>query len=120
MTANLEGMSEREYFAHVAKRLGMFVVGSRLTGVEGFLDGYDQHALRHGGPGLSGWREWLVARRGQDCNHGWQGQVRHIALPDGWEQWGLTGEEEAKVIQVLFTLLDEFLTAREVSDTRGS
>ncbi len=69
MTANLAGMSEREYFAHVAKRLGVFVVGSRLTGVEGFLDGYDQHALRHGGPGLSGRREWLVARQGQDCNH---------------------------------------------------
>ncbi|MFI7641701.1 hypothetical protein [Nonomuraea sp. NPDC049400] len=46
--------------------------------------------------------------------------MRHIALPDGWEQWELTREEEAKVIQVLFTLLDEFLTAREASDTRGS
>ncbi len=42
MTASPAGMSEREYFAHVAKRLGMFVMGSRLTGVEGFLDGYDQ------------------------------------------------------------------------------
>jgi hypothetical protein len=117
---DLAGMNEREYFAHMAKRLGMFVVGSRLAGIEGFLDGYDQHAWRHGGPGLSGWREWLVARRDQDCNHGWHGQVRHIALPDGWERWELTRDEEAKVIEVLFTLLDEFLAAREASDARGS
>ncbi|MEU0568176.1 hypothetical protein ABZ297_22720 [Nonomuraea sp. NPDC005983] len=104
----------------MAKRLGMFVVGSRFAAVKGFLDGYGQHALRHGGPGPSGWREWLVARRGQDSNHGWHGHVRHIALSDGWEQWELTREEEAKVIEVLFTLLDEFLAVREASDTRGT
>jgi hypothetical protein len=46
--------------------------------------------------------------------------VRHIALPDGWERWELTREEETKVIEVLFTLLDEFLAAREASDARGS
>ncbi|MGV9386348.1 hypothetical protein ACWDRB_61830 [Nonomuraea sp. NPDC003707] len=119
MTADVAAMTEREYFAFVAKRLGMFVAGSRLAGVEGFLDGYDQHALRHGGPGLRGWREWLVARRGQDCNHGWHGQVRHIALPDGWERWDLSREEEAKVIEVLFTLLDEFLAERELSTAPG-
>ncbi|MEV4581438.1 hypothetical protein AB0K16_50210 [Nonomuraea jabiensis] len=120
MAADLASMSEREYFAFVAKRLGMFVVGSRLAGVEGFLDGYDQHALRHGGPGLSGWREWLVARRGQECGHGWAGQVRHIALSEGCGQWELTHDEEAKVVEVLFTLLDEFLAVRETSDANGS
>ncbi|WP_285573605.1 hypothetical protein [Actinoallomurus iriomotensis] len=36
-------MSEREYFANVAKRLGMYVSGARLAGVEASLDGYDQH-----------------------------------------------------------------------------
>lgn len=114
VTKDLSEMSERVYFAFVAKRLGMFVVGSRLAGVESFLDGYDQHALRHGGPGLQGWREWLVARRGQDCNHGWHGQVRHIALPGGWERWDLPREEESRVIEVLFELLDEFLAEREL------
>ncbi|MEQ4726275.1 hypothetical protein [Nonomuraea sp. B19D2] len=114
MTKDLSEMSEREYFAFVAKRLGMFVGGSRLAGVESFLDGYDQHAIRHGGPGLQGWREWLVARRGQDCNHGWPGQVRHIALPGGWEHWDLPREEESRVIEVLFDLLDEFLAQREL------
>ncbi|GAA4967478.1 hypothetical protein HD597_003794 [Nonomuraea thailandensis] len=113
MAADLARMSEREYFAFVAERLGMFVAGSRLAGIEAFLDGYDQHALRHGGPGLTGWREWLVTRRGQECGHGWAAQVRHITLSEGSGQRELTREEEARVVKVLFELLDEFLTARE-------
>lgn len=108
-------MSEREYFALVRSRLGMFVVGGRLAGLEAFLDGYDQHALRHGGPGLQGWREWLVARRGRDCNHGWSGQVHHIALPDGWDHWELPPGKEEHVIAVLFDLLDEYLAEQEAS-----
>jgi hypothetical protein len=110
--ADLIDMSEREYFANVRKRLGMYVIGKRLTGLEAFLDGYAQHALRHGGPGLDGWRDWLVARRGHDCNHAWHGQVRHIALPDGWDSWDLPPSQEARVIEVLFDLLDEFLAER--------
>jgi hypothetical protein len=113
---DLSRMSEREYFANVARRLGMYVIGSHLAGVEAFLDGYAQHALRHGGPGLQGWREWLVARRGKDCSHGWHGQVRHIALPGGWETWDLSRDDEQHVISVLFTLLDEFLAEREIAE----
>jgi hypothetical protein len=64
VTVNLASKSEREYFTLVAKRLGMYLRGSTLAGVEGFLEGYDQHAMRHGGPGLRGWREWLAARLG--------------------------------------------------------
>jgi hypothetical protein len=110
---DLSGLSEREYWAKVAKRPGMFMGRSTLTGLEAYLDGYDAHSLRHGGPGLDGWREWLVARRGRDCNHGWHGQVRHIALPDGWEHWELPADQERLVIKVLFELLDEFLAERE-------
>lgn len=106
-------MTEREYFAHVAKRLGMFVVGSKLAGIEGFLDGYDEHARRHGGPGLQGWREWLVARRGQECSLAWHGQVRLIAYPTAGIRGDLTPEEESRIIEVLFELLDEFLAERE-------
>ncbi|YCK42919.1 hypothetical protein ACNF49_25075 [Actinomadura sp. ATCC 39365] len=61
-----------------------------------------------------------MARRARDCNHGWHGQVRHIALPDGWKHWELAHDEEAQVIEVLFTLLDEFLAAREASDASGA
>ena len=110
---DLIDMSEREYWAFVAKRPGMFIGRATLTGVEAFLVGYDQHSMRHGGPGLSGWLEWLVARRGRDCNHGWSGQVRHIALPGGWEHWELPADQEEHVIKVLFELLDQFLAERE-------
>jgi hypothetical protein len=108
-------MSEREFFADMARRPGLYVLGSSLAGLEAFLDGYDLHALRHGGPGLGSWRDWLVARRGRDCNHGWAGQVRHIALPDGWDSWSLSPEQEARVIRVLFGLLGEFLAEREAT-----
>ncbi|MFG1818795.1 hypothetical protein ACGFIF_33875 [Kribbella sp. NPDC049174] len=110
---DLIDMSEREYWAFVAKRPGMFIGRSNLSGLEAFLEGYDQHSMRHGGPGLSGWLESLVARRGRDCNHGWSGQVRHVALPDGWEHWELSADQEEHVIKVLFELLDEFLAERE-------
>lgn len=57
-----------------------------------------------------------MARWGRDCSYAWQVQVRRIALPEGWKQRELTPEEEARVIEVLFELLDEFLTERERSE----
>ena len=107
-------MSEREYFASVGERPGMFIGHSSFHALTAFITGYDQSSARHGAPGLSGWHEWLVARRGRDCNHAWPGQVLHIALPDGWDNlWKLAPEHEARAIQVLFRLLDEFLAERE-------
>jgi hypothetical protein len=47
---NLIDMSERRYFAQVAKRTGMFLGRTSLTGVTAFMVGYDQAAQRHGGP----------------------------------------------------------------------
>ncbi|MEU2874175.1 hypothetical protein ABZ769_34105 [Streptomyces olivoreticuli] len=108
--------SEREYFASVRKRPGRFVGKTSFPALTAFLTGYDQHALRHGSPGLAGWREWLVTRRGQDCNHAWAGQVLHIALPNGWDDmWNLPPEDEEHAINVTFQLLDAFLTEREAA-----
>ncbi|MET8002831.1 hypothetical protein [Nonomuraea glycinis] len=104
-------MSEREYFATIRRRPGMYVLGGRLAGLEAFLEGYDQHARRHGGPGLQGWTEWLIGRRGKTCNHHWSGQVRHIALGT-WDRWELSTEQEELVIDTLFNLLDEYLAER--------
>ncbi|WP_424879384.1 hypothetical protein [Streptomyces sp. SLBN-8D4] len=106
-------MSEREYWAFVSESPEVFVGQATLARVESFLIGYDAHARRHGGPGLDGWRDWLVARRGRECQHAWMGLVRHIALPDeGWDHWQLSPEQEERVITVLFALLDEFLAER--------
>jgi hypothetical protein len=113
VTKSLAEMSEREYFANVRRRLPMYVIGGRLDRLEAFLDGYDQHALRHGGPGLRGWTDWLIAKRGQNCNQGWSGHIRHIALPDGWDHWDLPQEQEQLVIDTLFDLFDEYLGSEE-------
>ncbi|MFF4456736.1 hypothetical protein [Streptomyces goshikiensis] len=110
----LSEMSEREYFACVGQRPGMFVGRTSFHALTAFLTGYDQHAIRHGAPGLAGWHEWLVARRGKDCNHTWSGQVLHIALPSGWDNmWELLAEDEQHAINTLFQLLDEFAANRE-------
>ncbi|WP_225804591.1 hypothetical protein [Streptomyces sp. NK15101] len=109
-------MTEREYFASVGRRPGMFVGKTSFHMLTAFLTGYDQHALRHGGHGLTGRHDWLVARRGRDCNHAWPGQVLHIALPHGWENvWNLPPEDEQHAIKALFELLDEFTAEREVA-----
>ena len=111
---SLNEMSEREYFANVGKRPGMFVGRPSFHALTAFLAGYDESSERHGTPGLEGWHEWLVARRGRDCNHAWLGQVLHIALPEGWDNpWELPPEHEARAVEVLFQLLNEFLADRE-------
>lgn len=109
-------MTEREYFASVGKRPGMFVGTASFGKVTAFLTGYDQHALRHGGPGLTGFHDWLVAHGGRRCNHGWPGQVLHIALPDGLDTIAqLPAGDEKRAIEVLFQLLDQFAAEREAS-----
>ena len=79
-----------------------------------FLQGYHAQALRHGGSGLAGWRDWLVARRGKECQHAWPGQVLHIALPGGWRDMGESPQkDEQYAIKILFQLLDEFAAEQE-------
>ncbi|MFI6663060.1 hypothetical protein ACIBL8_47160 [Streptomyces sp. NPDC050523] len=112
----LSEMTDREYFVCVGRRPGMFVGTTSFAMLTAFLTGYDQHALRHGGRGLTGWHDWLVARRGRDCNHAWPGQVLHIALPNGWDDvWNLPPEDEQHAIKVLFELLDEFAAECEAA-----
>ncbi|MEU7600450.1 hypothetical protein [Streptomyces sp. NPDC041003] len=110
---NLIDMSEREYFAQFAKRTGMFIGHTTLDGVTAFMDGYGLAANRHGGPGLDGWREWLMANHKVSQTLAWQAQIRLIALPDLERLWDLTPEQEAHVIRVLFELFDTFLAERE-------
>lgn len=112
---NLIDMSEREYFAHFAKRTGMFIGRTSLTGVTAFMVGYDQAAQRHGGPGLDGWREWLMENFQVSGNLVWEAQIRQVALPGREGGWELTPEEEAQVLTVLFELFDKFLAERDAS-----
>ncbi|MBT2413014.1 hypothetical protein J7I94_21045 [Streptomyces sp. ISL-12] len=115
MTPDSE-LSEREYFARVRQYPDLFVGRATFHMVVAFLTGYDQHAARHGGAGLDGLREWLFARRGKECDHAWPGVALHIALPHGWRHiHELPPEDDARAVEVLFRLLDEFLAERETA-----
>ncbi|MDX2644340.1 hypothetical protein PV341_12315 [Streptomyces sp. PA03-1a] len=106
-------MSEREYFGHLARRPGMFVSPKSVHSVMAFIVGYDQAARRHGGRGLDGWREWLASHYQVGSNLIWEAQIWQIAFP-GWKGgWEVTTEQEDHVLQVLFELLDKFLSERE-------
>ncbi|MET0134168.1 MAG: hypothetical protein ABW215_11310 [Kibdelosporangium sp.] len=118
MTELME-MSEREYFGQFAKRPGMFIGRTTLGGVTAFMVGYDQAARRYGGPGLDGWREWLMANHEVSGNLVWEAQVRQIALPDRQGGPDLTPEQEARVLKVLFELFDEFLAERDSSPSQA-
>ncbi|GAA3656092.1 hypothetical protein GCM10022224_019050 [Nonomuraea antimicrobica] len=109
----LTDMSERKYFNQFAKRTGMFIGRPSLKGVTAFLIGYDQAARRHGGPGLDGWREWLMARYQVGTNLVWEAQIQQIALGETGVRPDLTPEEETQVTGVLFDLLDKFLADQE-------
>ncbi|WP_405577154.1 hypothetical protein [Streptomyces sp. NBC_01190] len=106
-------MSEREHFAQFAKRTRMFIGRTSLTGVAAFKVGYDQAARRHGGAGLDGWRDWLMRNYEVGSNFVWEAQIRRVAIPDRVGGWDLPPEQEARVLKVLFELLDKFLAERE-------
>ncbi|XMA37618.1 hypothetical protein O1157_16075 [Streptomyces albogriseolus] len=57
-------MTEREYFASLGARPGMFVGTGSFPMAAAFLTGHDEHARERGGRGLTGWHEWLAARSG--------------------------------------------------------
>lgn len=113
---DLTELTEREYFALVGRRPGMFVGTPSFHMLAAFFTGYDQHATRHGGDGLRGWEEWLLARLGYECAHAWPGRVLHLALPDGWTDYrNLPPAEEQRAIEVLFELLDAYAAEREAA-----
>ncbi|MEU6370070.1 hypothetical protein ABZ876_31195 [Streptomyces sp. NPDC046931] len=106
-------MSERAHFARFAGRTGMLIGRTSLSGVTGFLAGYDQAARRHGGAGLEGCRQWLMAYHSVGGNLIREARIRQIALPGREGGPELTQEQEEQVLRVLFELLDAFLAERE-------
>ncbi|MFI6218165.1 hypothetical protein ACIBCD_39675 [Nocardia brasiliensis] len=110
-------ISEREFFAEVAKRPDMHVGRVTLEAVSSFLLGYDQGAVRHGGRGLQEWRDWLIANYPVAPNLGWSSHVRRIALTaeeyEATRATALTGDQDARAVRMLFDLLDRYLAERE-------
>ncbi|WP_433759517.1 hypothetical protein [Nocardia sp. CA-135398] len=112
--ADPDDLTEREYLRLFAARPGMYIGYTTLHGVTSYLNGYDQAARRHGGSGLDGFREWLIANHvGEESCVSWWGLIQWIALPDRDAVGPFTPEEELRVLDVLFDLLDKFLAQRE-------
>lgn len=108
MVADRANLSEREYLRLFAARPGMYLGYTDLRGVTSFLNGYDFAAQRHGGPGLQGFREWLMANYVGQSSLVWSAMFTQIALPDWDFEIALTPEQELHTLEVLFDLLDRF------------
>ncbi|OXM70794.1 MULTISPECIES: hypothetical protein [Amycolatopsis] len=117
---SLETMSEREFFANVGRRPGMFVERGTYHAISSFITGYDQHAMRNGGGWLREFHDWVLRRRGLERSPlVWSAEVLWLAFPDGAFRsrgFDLTADENAHAINVLFELLDESLAEREAAD----
>jgi hypothetical protein len=114
--ADPNNLTEREYLRLFTARPGMYIGYTTLHGVTSFLNGYDQAARRHGGPGLDGFREWLMANHVGESSLTWWGLIKQIALPDWDFVSALTPEQELSVLEIMFDLLDKFLAERESTE----
>ncbi|AYF75907.1 hypothetical protein D7D52_21000 [Nocardia yunnanensis] len=120
MTVNGRGvvdpndLTEREFVALFARRSGMYIGRPDVRGVTSFLNGYDAASRRSGRPLLDGFHEWLIANHiGHQNSLAWWALIELIALPDHDRAEALTPEQESRVLEVLFDLLDTFLAERE-------
>ncbi|WP_297626181.1 hypothetical protein [Nocardia sp.] len=110
-------LTEREFIALFARRSGMYIGRPDVRGVTCFLNGYDAAARRGGRPLLDGFHEWLIANYiGHPNSLVWEALIELIALPDHDRADARTPEQEARVLEVLFDLLDKFLAERETAE----
>jgi hypothetical protein len=110
----LEELSEGEFFAMLRRRPGMYVGPTGIPAMASLLVGYDLHATRHGGPGLDGFRDWLIAK-GAPTNLVFWAQVRRLLFPGrtgAWDQQ-LTAEEAVAEDDGMLRLLGEFIADRD-------
>jgi hypothetical protein len=111
---DLDALTEREYFAFVALRPGLFTGRVTYERMVQFLNGYDLGAQRAGALGFNGIRDWLIARLGHTSSLAWTSIVLQIAFPDqDLYSDALPPEQDAHALSVLFELLDEYLAERE-------
>ncbi|MEU6704768.1 hypothetical protein [Streptomyces wuyuanensis] len=108
-------MNDRQYFEGVRARPGLYGFNGSYKSAVMFLVGFDEG--RSGGL-LRGFTEWLVVRKGECSGFGWQALVLDEALPGvdswGWNKLdGSTSEQEREAVDLLLSLLLEFLAVRD-------
>ncbi|MEV7994509.1 hypothetical protein AB0O67_22105 [Streptomyces sp. NPDC086077] len=108
-------MNDGNFFQLVRDRPGLYGLDGSYSNAVTFLIGFDM--ARSGGL-LRGFTEWLIVRKGESSSFGWQALVLEEALPDvqryGWNKLKqLTPRQEKEAVNLLLTLLLEFIAVRE-------
>lgn len=106
-------MNDADLIEQVRARPGMYGLNGTYYPTVAFLSGLD---LGRSGDLLSGFTEWLVARKGEATSLNWVALALEEAFPDaGIRHWrSLDEKQERHAVDVLFSLLLEFL--RDGSD----
>ncbi|MET8233448.1 hypothetical protein ABZS77_22540 [Micromonospora sp. NPDC005298] len=104
----------RDLFANVRKRPGMWLIRDDFASVVAFVEGCDQGNAR---TLLTGFQPWLVTRAGCLNNHVWWSIVAHLTEPIGPKKVrDMDPHLDARTVETLFDLLDEFLELRDEHD----
>ncbi|MFF5056545.1 hypothetical protein ACFY1S_25515 [Micromonospora sp. NPDC000663] len=104
----------RDLFATVRKRPKMWLIRGDFASVVAFVEGCNQANAR---TLLIGFQPWLVTRAGCLNNHVWWSIVAHLTEPVGLTNVRDTDPDlDARTVETLFDLLDEFLELRDEDD----
>lgn len=106
-------MDDKEFIEHVSARPGMYGLNGTYYPTVMFLVGYDLG--RRSGDLLLRFTEWLVARKGEESSLNWIALTLEEAFPGAeirhWSR--LEREQEQHAVDVLFSLLLQFLQERD-------
>lgn len=107
-------MTDRELIESIRDRPEMYCLDGTYCAAAMFVAGID---LGTSGRLLDGFREWLLARKGDESSYMWIPLVLEDAFPGAgirrWKQ--LTPEQQQPAVDHLFTLLVAFLSERDAA-----
>lgn len=104
----------RDLFANIRKRPRMWLIREDFATVVAFVDGCNEANAR---TLLTGFQPWLVTQAGCLDNHVWWSIVAHLTDPTGPKNVrDMAPDLDARTVETLFDLLDEFLELRDERD----
>ncbi|MDG4840286.1 hypothetical protein O7631_27480 [Micromonospora sp. WMMD967] len=104
----------RDLFANIRNRPRMWLVREDSASVVAFIEGCNQ---ANAGTLLTGFQPWLVTQAGCLDNHVWWSIVAHLVEPIGPKDIrDMDPDLDARTVESLFDLLDEFLELRDERD----
>ncbi|MFI2765456.1 hypothetical protein ACH5A3_42690 [Streptomyces echinatus] len=105
-------MTGKELIESIRDRPGMYALDGTYYATVMLVVGID---LGMSGRLLDGWRDWLLARKGEPNSRMWICLVLEDAFPGAgiWHWSHLTQEQQQHAVDHLFTLLIAFLSERD-------